>query len=107
MLFFFSCKKDVGYVNHGDYPKDISRIVSQNCAVSGCHNAKSYEAASDLNLETWQDMFAGSSNGSPVIPYSSKFSSLCYFINTYPELGLQNSPVMPLNKTPLSFDDVK
>ncbi len=109
--FFFplliSCKKDVGYANYGDYPKDIGRIVSKNCAVSGCHNGKSFEAASDYNLESWQAMFSGSGSGSPVIPYSSKFSSLCYYINTYPELGLENKPTMPLNKKELSFEEVK
>ncbi|MBA3681145.1 MAG: hypothetical protein H0W73_08260 [Bacteroidetes bacterium] len=82
-------------------------IVSKSCAVAGCHNSKSFEAASGYNLETWSTMFSGSNNGSPVIPFSSKFSSLCYYINTYPELGLQNSPTMPLNKPALSYKEVK
>jgi YVTN family beta-propeller protein len=106
-LLFISCRKDIGHVNYGDYPVDIGSIVSKNCAVSGCHNGKSYEAASGYNLETWQAMFSGSSNGSPVIPFSSKFSSLCYYVNTYSELGLQNLPTMPLNKKALSFNEVK
>ncbi len=109
-IFFFcilSCKKDVGLVNHGNYPADIGRIVTQNCSVSGCHNSKSYQGASNLNLETWENMFGGSSNGSPVVPYNSRFSSLCYYINTYPQLGIQNSPTMPLNGKALSYDDVK
>ncbi len=105
--FLISCKKDVGYVNKGDYPHEIGKIITNNCSVSGCHNTKSSEAAGGYNLETWTNMFSGSSNGSPVIPFSSKFSSLCYYINTYAELGLQNSPTMPVNKKPLSFDDVK
>jgi YVTN family beta-propeller protein len=42
-----------------------------------------------------------------VIPFNSRFSSLCYFINTYPELGLRNEPTMPLNSAPLSYDEVK
>ncbi len=105
--FLFSCKKDVGFVGKGNYPDDISIIISKNCAVSGCHNATSADAASGYNLETWESMFAGSTNGQPVIPYSSKFSSLCYYINTYAELGLQNTPTMPLNKPALSYNDVK
>lgn len=105
--FFISCKKDIGYVNHGDYPVEVGRIVAKSCAVSGCHNSKSYEAASNYNLETWQNMFSGSTNGSPVIPFNSKFSSLCYYINTYSELGSQNAPVMPLNKKALSYNEVK
>lgn len=107
IVFFISCKKDVGYVNKGDYPKEIGMIISKGCAVSGCHNSKSFEAASGYNLETWNDMFAGSRSGSPVIPFSSRFSSLCYYVNTYAELGLQNTPTMPLNKPALSFEEVK
>lgn len=107
LAFLFSCRKDIGQVNRGNYPNDIEKIISANCSVSGCHNSKSFAAASGLNLATWSDLFAGSKNGSTVIPYSSKFSSLCYYINTYPDLGLQNKPVMPLNRTPLSHDEVK
>jgi YVTN family beta-propeller protein len=106
-LLISSCKKDVGYVNYGNYPAEIGKIISQNCSVSGCHNEKSYPASANYNLTSWKSMFAGSSNGSPVIPYSSRFSSLCSFINTYSDLGLQNVPVMPLNKNPLSHDLVK
>lgn len=105
--FLISCKKDIGYTGKGNYPDDISIIISKNCAVSGCHNSTSAGAASGYNLETWESMFSGSNNGSPVIPYSSKFSSLCYYINTYAELGLQNTPTMPLNKPALSYNDVK
>lgn len=107
IIFFISCKKDIGYTGKGNYPDDISIVISKNCAVSGCHNAISSAAAGDYNLESWESMFSGSSNGSPVIPYNSKFSSLCYYINTYAELGLQNTPTMPLNKAPLSYNNVK
>lgn len=102
-----SCKKDVGAVNYGNYPEEIGKIINYGCAVSGCHDSKSYQAASDYDLSTWETMFKGSKSGSPVIPFNSKFSAFCYYINTYPELGLQNAPVMPLNKKPLSFDEVK
>jgi DNA-binding beta-propeller fold protein YncE len=105
--FLISCKKDIGYTGKGNYPDDISIIISKSCAVSGCHNSASAEAASGYNLESWESMFSGSNNGSPVIPYSSKFSSLCYYVNTYAELGLQNTPTMPLNKPALSYNDVK
>lgn len=94
-------------MNFGNYPTDIGKIISTNCAVSGCHDSKSYLAASGYNLQSWLGMFSGSYNGSPVIPYSTKFSSLCYYINTFPELGLQNTPTMPLNKKALSYDEVK
>ncbi len=109
-IFFFlllSCRKDVGKLNQGNYPTDIGKIISKNCSVQGCHNAASASAAASYNLSTWESMFLGANNGSPVIPYNSKFSSLCSFINTYPDLGLQNQPTMPLNGTPLSYGDVK
>lgn len=106
VIFLSACTKDTGKVNHGNYPQAIDQLITYNCAVSGCHNSLSYKAAGGLNLETWSDLFSGSPSGSPVIPYNSRFSSLCYFINTYPDLGLQNKPTMPLNKSPLSFDEV-
>lgn len=102
-----SCTKDVGKVNYGNYPTDIGSIIQNNCATSGCHNSLSYEAASGYNLETWLGMFSGSNSGSDVIPYNSKFSSLCYFVNTYSDLGIKNTPTMPLNKAPLSREQVK
>jgi YVTN family beta-propeller protein len=107
VLLLISCRKDVGYVNRGDYPVEVGKIISYKCATSGCHDDKSFGAAGNYNLSSWTSMFAGSSNGSPVIPFNSRFSSLCYYINTYPELGLQNEPTMPLNGTPLSYDEVK
>jgi DNA-binding beta-propeller fold protein YncE len=49
----------------------------------------------------------GATNGSAVIPYSSRFSPLCYFINTYSSLGPQSKPTMPLNRQPLPETEVK
>lgn len=106
-VFLMGCTKDLGKINRGDYPDDIGKIITLKCAVSGCHNSQSYQASADFDLSSWQTMFKGSNNGSPVIPYNSDFSSLCYFINTYPELGLRNTPVMPLNQSPLSLEEVK
>lgn len=102
-----ACRKDAGKVNRGDYPDEIGKIIAGSCAVEGCHNSASAAGAADFNLESWSKMFAGANNGSPVIPYNSKFSSLCYFINTYPDLGLQVKPIMPLNSAPLSYEQVK
>ena len=106
-IIFISCKKDVGKINYGNYPADVGKIIANSCATSGCHNGVSYLSSGKLNLQSWVSMFAGSSSGSPVIPYNSKHSNLCYYINTYAELGLQNVPTMPLNKNPLTFDQVK
>ncbi|MBS1651319.1 MAG: hypothetical protein JSU07_04835 [Bacteroidetes bacterium] len=107
LLFFCACKKDIGQVNFGNYPHDIGNIIRANCATAGCHNNASYIATNGFNMQTWEAMFQGSNNGSPVIPYSSKFSSMCYFINTYAALGNQNIPTMPLNKALLSYTQVK
>lgn len=107
MCLFFSCRKDIGQVNFGNYPTDIGKIISTNCSVSGCHNTASAKAAANYNLDSWATMFEGASSGSPIIPYNSRFSSLCYFINTYPALGIENKPTMPLNKAALSYEEVK
>jgi YVTN family beta-propeller protein len=106
-VVFASCRKDIAPVSQGGYPVEIGRIMVNTCATTGCHDDISSPAAGNLNLSTWQKMFSGSSSGSPVIPYSSRFSSLCYAINTYPDLGIQTDPSMPLNQKPMSHDDVK
>lgn len=106
LLLANACTKKVGELMYVDYPTQIGKIIVNKCAVSGCHNANSYTAAGDYNLSTWSDMFSGASSGSPVIPFNSRFSSLCYAINTYPDLGTQTQPSMPLNKQPLSKEEV-
>ncbi len=107
LLIMVACTKSSAPLVYGDYPTEVGRIMTQRCAVAGCHTSQSYQAAAGLNLETWQSLFKGSNSGSSVIPYSSRFSPLCYFINTYSDLGLQNQPVMPLNATALSKDEVR
>lgn len=107
VLVVFSCKKDSPIPVASDFPEAIDKIISNKCATPGCHNSISYQAAADLDLSSYSALFRGSSNGSPVIPFSPEFSSLCYFINTYPEYGLSNSPTMPLNGTALSKQEVK
>ena len=105
-LFFFSCKKDTEIVESKDYPNKIGIIIRGKCATSGCHNDASYKAAGGLNLSTWDNLFKGTETGASVIPYRSDFSSLMYFVNTYPELGLMNTPTMPINKKALSREEV-
>ncbi len=102
-----SCSKDPQIFLQGDYPPEVAKIIVNKCATSGCHNDASYQGAADLNTSTYANLFKGSSNGSPVIPYRSDFSSLCYFINTYAEYGLTNIPTMPLNNKALTKDEVK
>ncbi len=101
-----SCKRDEIIITNTDYPKDIAYLMLSKCAISGCHNNASYEAAAHLNLSSWGKLFEGSSNGSSVIPFRADFSSLMYFVNTYADLGPINSPTMPLHANPLSRDEV-
>jgi DNA-binding beta-propeller fold protein YncE len=106
-IFLLGCTKKVGDPVNGNYPIDVGKIMAYKCATSGCHNDASYQAAAGLNLSSWNAVFRGSNSGSPIIPFSSKFSSLCYFVNTYPELGTQNTPTMPLNRERLHYEEVK
>jgi DNA-binding beta-propeller fold protein YncE len=109
VLIFFgigACKRDPIVITSTDYPKDIAYIMLSKCAVSGCHNNASYEAADHLNLSGWSKLFEGSSSGSTVIPYRTDFSSLLYFVNTFPDLGPVNYPTMPLHANPLSRDEM-
>ncbi len=107
IIFIFSlCSKDKGLSNYGDYPNEIGKIINFKCATSGCHNDLSYPAANGLNLSSWNNLFKGANSGSPVIPYNSKFSTLCNYINTYPELGIIDKPTMPLAPPFLSKDEV-
>jgi len=107
ILILSDCRKDKGLANYGNYPNEVGKIMVLKCATAGCHNNTSYLAAAGLNLSSWDDLFAGDNNGSPVIPFRSDFSSLCYFINTYADLGNINTPTMPYNEEALSKEEVK
>jgi DNA-binding beta-propeller fold protein YncE len=107
IIEFSGCRKDKAYpAEIRGYPYEIGKIFITKCATSGCHDDKSYAAAGNLNLSSWKDLFAGTAAGLPVVPYSSKFSYLMYFINTYSDLGPVQQPLMPLNGTPLSRSEV-
>ncbi len=106
IIVFSFCKKDTGPGFFKDYPNEVGNIIINKCATSGCHNDASYLAAAGLNLSTWEDLFKGSNSGSSVIPYRADFSSFCYFINTFSELGPVNYPTMPYNAKALSKDEV-
>lgn len=107
LLALFSCTKDSAPPTFGDYPTEIGKIFTYKCATSGCHNTESAPGAANLDLSSYSSLFKGSTNGSPVIPFRSDFSSLCYFINTYSDLGPQSLPTMPLYKNPLSKNEVQ
>ncbi|MES2513050.1 MAG: hypothetical protein V4580_02855 [Bacteroidota bacterium] len=107
LLALYACTKDSASPTFGDYPPEIGKILTYKCATSGCHNTASYKGAADLDLSSLATLFNGSINGSPVIPFRSDFSSLCYFVNTYTDLGPINGPTMPLNGNALSREEVQ
>jgi DNA-binding beta-propeller fold protein YncE len=107
LLALYACTKDSASPTFGDYPPEVGKIMTYKCATSGCHNTASYKGAADLDLTSLATLFNGSTNGSPVIPFRSDFSSLCYFVNTYPDLGPMNGPTMPLNGNALSREEVQ
>ncbi len=105
---FISCKKDkpVSYLIAHDYPAEVREIFLTKCSTAGCHNTLSKDAASGLDLSSWEKLFEGGRNGASVLPYQSEFSFLFSFLNTYPELGGMLKPTMPFGENPLSFEEV-
>lgn len=88
------------------YPDNIAKIFVSKCAAAGCHNTQSKDGAGGFDLSTWDHLFEGGRNGSSVIPYRADQSFLMYFINTYTDLGISLSPLMPYNGQALSHDEV-
>ena len=104
--FILSCTKDVGVLSNGSsYPKEIAEILLTRCSVSGCHNAASKGAASGLSLENWEAAFNGSRGGAIIIPFRPDFSTLCYYTNSFTDLGPSLEPRMPVNQEPLTRAD--
>jgi DNA-binding beta-propeller fold protein YncE len=105
-FFLSSCTNDTVDL-HSGYPKDMEKIFVTRCATTGCHNAKSKGAAGGIDLSTYQTLFEGGRNGTPVIAYNTEYSYLLYFVNTYPDIDSTILlPTMPYNLPPLSRDDV-
>ena len=102
------CRQDPPIIDtaNSDYPKEVSKIILAKCAVPGCHNDISKEAAGGISFETWDKMFMGSRTGAVVIPFNHKQSPLFLFVNTYKDLGVTMAPTMPINRTPLNKDEV-
>jgi DNA-binding beta-propeller fold protein YncE len=101
---FYACRKENLYYLAGTsgYPAHIEQIIHGNCSVSGCHTSKSAEAASGLDLTTWESMFLGNRAGAVVIPYWPELSTMFLFTNVHDDLGGKAEPTMPLDKAPLS-----
>ncbi len=89
------------------YPEDIGKIVLTQCAVPGCHNPFSKNAAGGLSMTTWDELFEGTRDNSSVVPFRTDQSFMMFFINTFPDLGLSLPPQMPFNRSPLPRADVE
>ncbi len=90
------------------YPAAVARIVESKCAISGCHNAGSYQVSGGgLLLDTWAHLFDGGNTGNCVVPYNLENSSLLYFTNRFADLGLipPDNMKMPYNYPSLSRDE--
>lgn len=102
------CTKDHEPPDYHGFPDEIGKIVATNCAVTGCHNDQSKEAAGGLSLSSWEQMLQGANNKNPVVvPYWKNQSTFFLFTNSYSDLGLSVPPLMPFNKDPLSKTDVQ
>ena len=102
LVYGASCRHDPQKAlssEDGNYPADVAKIIMNKCAISGCHNAASYQNANGLQLDTWDHLFYGGNSGAAVIAYSPRFSPLLYFVNTDASIGPVATPRMPLNTT--------
>jgi YVTN family beta-propeller protein len=106
-LLFTACKYEKGVGELSDYPEEVAKIMRTSCATSGCHNAQSNANAAGLDLSSWASMMQGSRTGAAVVPYSVSESFLLQFVNTYPDLGLSQQPVMPPNASALTRAQVQ
>jgi YVTN family beta-propeller protein len=106
---YTGCRRDVPVIDNkaANYPDAVGNIILTKCAVSGCHNAQSKDAAAGLDLTTWNTMMDGDRNGAVCIPYAADFSTMFLFTNTYSDFGAMVTPTMPNGSDPLTRDQVR
>lgn len=109
IVVYSGCRRDPIIVDipASKYPEAIGKIVLTKCAIPGCHNTQSKEAAAGLDLSSWDKMMEGDRNGAVCIPYSHDYSTLFLFTNTYSELGPIVRPTMPIGGDSLSIQEVR
>lgn len=105
---YSGCKKDAPAIDleEGNYPNAIGQLMLTKCAVSGCHNEASANAAAGLDLSSWNAMMKGDRNGAVTIPYSHENSTLFMFCNTFADLGISLNPTMPYNDAPFTREQM-
>lgn len=107
-MFWYGCKHDPPEPRKavdGNFPPEVAKIMITKCATAGCHNEASHTAAAGLRLDDWEHLFNGGANGSTVIPFSTEYSPLLYFINPDSSLGITMEPRMPKDAPPLSVEE--
>lgn len=103
-MFSAACEKENASVLGENYPESVRNILILNCANGGCHSGNSPSAG--LDVSDWAKLHNGSKDNTVLIPHSSDWSMLFQHANTYDELGPRALPVMPLNGSVLSKDDM-
>ncbi|REJ81399.1 MAG: YncE family protein [Bacteroidetes bacterium] len=102
-LLQFSCTYDKQeLIPESNFPSEVSAIITTKCATAGCHNNISYQNAGGLDFSSWESMYAGGRSGSSVIPFSTDYSFLLYFVNSDTSLGPTLEPRMPIGAEALS-----
>jgi DNA-binding beta-propeller fold protein YncE len=105
LIIISSCVKHKGVSDDGTFPSDVARILLTRCAVAGCHNEISKDAAAGLSLQSWPGLFRGGNNGPAVIPFRPDYSTVCFYTNSFTGSGPTLEPRMPLGQEPLSHEE--
>lgn len=103
---FTTCTSEKAIPDYNKYPDEIGKLIFTECAIPGCHTDASEGAAAGLSLESWTKLFEGGTGGACLIPYRSDYSTLFYYTNTFPDVGITLSPTMPYNKEHLTLEEV-
>lgn len=108
VFVYSACRRDVPVIDlkSSNYPAAIGNIMLTQCAVSGCHDGQSKDAAAGLDLSSWDKLFEGDRNGAVCVPYSADFSTLFMFTNTFSDMGVSAKPTMPNGSHPLSREQM-
>jgi DNA-binding beta-propeller fold protein YncE len=103
LFILYGCTKDRGIVDsNSGYPTEIGKIMVGSCALKGCHNALSKDAAGGISLAGWDELFSGGNGGAVLIPYRPDLSTLCYYTNAFEGKDPSLEPRMPLNAKALT-----
>lgn len=83
------------------FSRDVLPIFAANCTFPGCHNSTDRQGG--LDLTNWQSIMNGSSFGTEIIPYNSRWSHTIKHINRVDtNISTYSEPMMPQVKVPFS-----